>query len=255
MVNKNTFIKCFAVILAFLIILPALSLAKEKNKDNRELDVDGTPLPAGVKYKAFVHYPGKQQPVLPACSPTTNDQVSDYGAVGWKLTGPRVYRLNESTVPRNLNIAGVYSAINTSWNTWNSADANILVSKGNQTLVKKPKYDGVNLLAWGAVPNNAIAVTYTWYNPSTGAQLESDVIFNSRLKWSNTPYSSDCGGVAGTYDFGSIAVHEFGHWVGLDDLYADADKDLTMYGYGFTAELKKDTLGLGDILGASAITP
>jgi hypothetical protein len=53
----------------------------------------------------------------------------------------------------------------------------------------------------------------------------------------------------------NIATHEFGHWVGLDDLYATTDKDLTMYGYGETKELKKDSLGLGDITGATTVNP
>jgi len=52
-----------------------------------------------------------------------------------------------------------------------------------------------------------------------------------------------------------IATHEFGHWVGLDDLYSDADKDLTMYGFGAGGELKKRTLGTGDADGANAVAP
>jgi len=41
----------------------------------------------------------------------------------------------------------------------------------------------------------------------------------------------------------------------LDDLYASADKDLTMYGYGDMAELKADTLGLGDVTGVNTVAP
>ncbi len=224
--------------------------------DQNDRDIDGSNLPSKIKYKVFVHYPnpGKTR-VTPACVPTVNDQMADYGQTSWHFGSAKVYQLNESTVPRNVSVADVYTAVNNSWLAWNSASANINVSAGSAVLLSQAKYDGVNLISWGRVPNNAIAVTYTWYNTLTGEQVESDTIFNTRLKWSYTPYSSDCGGVAGTYDVGDIAIHEFGHWAGLNDLYAASDSDLTMYGYGITAELKKDTLGLGDMLGAAAINP
>jgi len=73
------------------------------------------------------------------------------------------------------------------------------------------------------------------------------------LKWAWAPYIGDCSGTAGAYDIQNIMTHENGHWLGLNDLYSATDKDLTMYGYGMTGELKKDTLGLGDILGINTI--
>ncbi len=242
----------FSLLVVVLVLLgPVLSLAQ-----GVERDVDGTPLPHGVHYRVFVHYPNPGKPAVtsPSCTETLTNPVT-YGAAGWHLTGPRTYYLNESTVPAGVGAVNAYLATNNAWAAWHAADGNIVVTSSGNTTLKRPRLDGTSLVAWGSVQNGAIAVTYTWYYTSTGAQVESDTIFNNRLKWSYTPYSTDCGGVANTYDFGDIATHEFGHWVGLDDLYSAADKDLTMYGYGFPAELKKDSLGFGDITGATAITP
>ncbi len=249
---KRAFAQFSFLVVMLLLLGPVLSVAQSV-----ERDVDGSPLPPGLKYRVFVHNPDPGKPAATSfsCTATTNDQVATYGNAGWHLTGPRTYYLNESKVPASVGTANAYAAINTSWAAWNAADPNIVVTSGGNTSVSRARFDGTHLVSWGPVPNNAIGVTYTWYYTATGAQAESDTIFNSRLKWSYTPYTTDCGGVAGTYDLGDIGIHEFGHWVGLDDLYGSAEKDLTMYGYGFNAELKKDTLGLGDVLGAAAITP
>lgn len=215
-----------------------------------------------IRMKVFVHYPhpepqetkDKGRLPKPVCQPTTNDQVENYGLTGWELpTSTIVYRINYSTRPLNLTNASVKGAVLNAFVAWDDQTDMVSFSEGPATAAYRYQQDGINLVAWGTVPNNAIAVTYTWYYPSTGKWVESDTILNKRLKWAWTLYSTDCAGVANAYDLQNIMTHENGHWMGLDDLDDSVTKDLTMYGYGITSELKKDTLGLGDILGVQSL--
>lgn len=212
-----------------------------------------------VKLKTFVHYPKPHgKPIIDPCTVTTNDQVNDYLWAGWKMPASGItYKINYGSKPGNLSTSQVSTAIISSFATWTTADSKQTFNYGGSTLVKAAKYDRINAVLFKGITSSAIAITYVWYYPSTGQLAEVDTVFNKMYPWSYTAYtgSNDCGGVAGTYDLQDIGTHEFGHWVGLDDLYASTDKDLTMYGYGDTRELKKDSLGKGDITGVRAIAP
>jgi hypothetical protein len=213
-----------------------------------------------VKLKVFVHYPKNPgKPVnVSNCNATTNDQVNDWLWAGWQMPASGVtYKINYTTKPNNLSDSQVLAAITSAFATWSATDSQQIFNYDGLTLAKTAKYDGINAILWKNITSSAIAITYVWYYPSTGQLAEVDTVFNKRYAWTYTPYTgiNDCGGVAGTYDLQNIGTHEFGHWIGLDDLYASADKDLTMYGYGDTQELKKDNLGLGDITGVNSIAP
>ena len=54
-------------------------------------------------------------------------------------------------------------------------------------------------------------------------------------------------------DLGTIATHEFGHWLLLEELYNKPAGDQTMYGYSTYGETSKQTLESGDIAGIEAI--
>jgi hypothetical protein len=165
--------------------------------------------------------------------------------------------VNYGTVPSSLGAAAAQSSLRAAFDTWTAADPDKVFVEGAPTTVKSSKYDGVNAMVWGNIPYaNAIAVTRVWYYTSSGDLAEADTVFNKRLPWvANDQLLGDCGGNPSAYDLQNIATHEFGHIVGLGDLYGDAEKDLTMYGYGTLGELKKSTLGLGDLLGVNAVTP
>ncbi len=115
--------------------------------------------------------------------------------------------------------------------------------------------DGVNAIMWKPLRRTTLGITFVWYSLSSGELVEADTVFNKRRPWAVFASSPECQSSPDAYDLQNIATHEFGHWIGLEDLYDDADKDLTMYGCGAGGEVKKRTLGTGDISGRNQLEP
>lgn len=216
------------------------------------------PLPPGIKVRAFIHRPHVIEPNhLGTCTTTTDARVADYGLAGWHLpSGGITWKLNESSVPASVGASAARAAITSSFDTWSSADSGKAFYDSGSTKVKTTKFDGVNAILWKRLSPSTIGVTYVWYKSSSGEVVEVDTALNSRYPWAIfSSTGGECQSSPDAYDLQDIATHEFGHWVGLDDLYNDVDKDLTMYGFGAGGELKKRTLGRGDVNGAKAVAP
>src|SRR5256714_2414124 len=64
-------------------------------------------------------------------------------------------------------------------------------------------------------PTNAFAVTLR-ISSQGSVFTETDVLFNDNLKWDSYRGPLQGGGPSGTYDFHRVALHEFGHVLGLD---------------------------------------
>lgn len=149
--------------------------------------------------------------------------------------------------------------------SWDAATTAELFDTPTYTEVPGTLGDGFNNVWWGVMPDptvGAIALTWISYNdkdgihgPSSGDEmLEVDILFNASLSWG---IDQDGEGRAYTlrrsFDVRNVATHEVGHMVGLDDLYAKAYSELTMYGYGSKGETKKISLETGDIAGVRAL--
>lgn len=255
------------MVLAFLLSADSNVFAKPHDKgplDDQDFEagLPDTRMPPGVRERVFVHVPRTHHPNhLGTCVETTQDTVDHYETGGWHLpNGGIKWKLNAGTVPtRNgLTVPAVQTVLAESFQTWADADSNRikLFLYDGQTAIARPRFDRVNVVMWGKVSAGALAVTYIRYNTTTGEVVDVDTVFNSRLPWAMFDAAgSECQSQPDAYDVKNIAVHEFGHWIGLDDLYNAADRDLTMYGFGAGGELKKRTLGTGDVSGTNAVAP
>jgi len=199
------------------------------------------------------------------CSVSTSDPTN-YALSGWKLpSGGITYRVNPNKVkvPSGYSLTAdqIIRAIKDSFATWTEANPSLVFNYGGTTSAQAGRLDGINAISWRNLQAGTLAVTYVWVSRSTGRVIEADTAFNNRYAWYDFSvpdgFSADtyCPDRPVAYDIRNIATHEFGHWVGLADLYNPADKDATMYGYGDVQELKKRTLATGDKIGAQLITP
>lgn len=126
-----------------------------------------------------------------------------------------------------------------SWATelWDGATSATIFGAGVSESYGWGVYDYRNAITYGNYPKEGvIAVTAVWYR---GKDIyEYDIMFD-------TDYFSKKG-----VDLNTVALHEFGHGAGLDDLYDVACKTEVMYGYyeGVKIELQS-----GDITGIQTL--
>lgn len=245
---------CAVVFAGFL---PGLASAQSQRRSEREGTVENDPLeqplPRGIRVRAFIHRPRVVEPNhLGTCDPITTDS-SNYGLTGWHLPSSITWKLNASTVPESIGASDAFTVFTKAFDTWHAADSGKVFVYGGTTTAKNARFDGVNAVFWGRLSPWTIGVTYVWYYTSTGLVAEVDTVFNKRYPWAIFPDGAECQSSPDAYDLQDIATHEFGHWIGLDDLYNTADTDLTMYGFGAGGELKKRTLGTGDFNGAANV--
>lgn len=112
---------------------------------------------------------------------------------------------------------------------------------------KTVKYDGTNIVEFGPLGSGALAINYTWFSGTR--ILETDLRFNKTdYRWTARP------GGKRKYQVVNVAAHELGHQLGLDDL-GDPHGGLTMFGRISRGEVKKTTLGSGDLRGAGRLSP
>lgn len=215
-------------------------------------------LPPGITGRIFIHRIHEKDLRPPSLGLCTSDQSDPtaFGLAGWSMPAPGLFwKLNRASLPSSIQFEDAKGALQAAFQAWTNADKDKKFTYAGETPIRRPKLDYENIVTWGKLGSGTIAVTYIRYNTATKVVVDVDTVFNSRYPWYIFTATSDCISSPVAYDIQDIATHEFGHWIGLDDLYSDDDKDLTMYGYGAGGELKKRTLELGDIAGANEVAP
>lgn len=252
--------------LGFLVLALAFSFfagsAWAKNEPKKEIpEVDGVyddPDFSGLKVKVFVHKnksakPGKptQPPPVWQCGLDDPASTATVSAEIWKLSSGWKYNLNPGSVPALVGSGNLVQIALNGFNAW-KAPTGLVFIQGENTTVNRQAYDHLNIISWGRISSSALGVTYIRYYPDTGKVVDVDTILNQKYTWAWSGGTTQCA-YLGVYDAENILTHELGHWIGLDDEYTDEYQNATMYGYGTTWEVKKDTLSAGDFEGAAAI--
>lgn len=188
----------------------------------------------------------KEEETAPSCY----DFLGKYGKkyLQWREL-PVNYTINPAN-PQGLEESFVAEAVFKAaeeWDFWTSAELmndaytiDYTVTYGTQ--------DYVNAIAFGDYPSEGvIAVTTVWYNPATKTIVEFDVMFDTDWVWGDATVDSS------VMDLQNIATHEFGHGIGLDDVYEAECSAVTMYGYSDYGETQKRTLEQPDITGLQTL--
>lgn len=216
--------------------------AGEDDDDESAMD---DPRPDWVDLRVFILRPRHLKPRnLGTCVPSANPNANRFDLAPWFLPGPVTWNLNRLTVPSSV-ANSVDSVLNQSFNTWFSG----AFTQGPDTRAKRARLDNVNAILWKKMGRSTVGATFVWFSRATGEVIEVDTVFNKRHPWAVFQNSPDCQTSPVAYDLQSIATHEFGHWIGLEDLFDDEARDLTMYGFSAGGEIKKRTLGRGDMSG------
>ena len=183
------------------------------------------------------------------------------GSSAFTLTGakwadadiPVTYYINPNTNrPANLSASQVTTAVNNAFEMWEAVPTSYIAFSYLGTTTSLSGYDdethtfiidGKNVVSWGSLsPCNILGIT-TWAYWA-GDLLEADIEFNSTLCSGST-----WGTNGGTIDLETVALHEEGHFLGLDH---SSVQQAVMY--AFYQEVRR-SLHQDDINGVTSLYP
>lgn len=168
----------------------------------------------------------------------------------WPVGSTVDYYIN----PNTAQVPDELSAVSAAASTWSAVNpAGLVLQYQGTTSSTTAVLNGENAIAWVNEGNTGtLATAYGWAVGSTA--VEMDMVFNDFNSWFTS---------GAMFDIETVALHEFGHWVGLDHsgsgimapFYGGVDRSIdsdakagfeSMYGSapaGPSIELDKTSLG------------
>jgi len=201
-----------------------------------------------IEKGVFVDYGYNSPPWYPQnCNVYQTDTYRWAPQIYWRSTNLPV---NIIVYTGEEPISGTFSAIATSFNTWDSETGASLYGSITENTTSGPGVvlDSKNTVQWASIdgPGGIIGATYYWYWPNTKEMIEFDMILDKDDPWSLT-------GAVDAFDVQNIATHEAGHTLVLQDIRSPKDCGLTMHAYTWLGDTIKRDLAPGDILGVQTI--
>lgn len=167
---------------------------------------------------------------------------------------PIEWRYNRLSTPENVGQWRAQGEMRTAHSIWTkvnskcrNADRVSFAYRFGGNSGRRVGFDEHNVVTFANIDDGALALNYTWYVGRTVKEV--DIAFNKHdYRW-----TAKLGGNH-RYQIVNVATHELGHQLGLDDLN-DPHGQLTMFGRINKGEMKKLSLGLGDVRGAETVSP
>ena len=154
--------------------------------------------------------------------------ATQYYSVGFSTTGLR-WQSSSVSYLVNPNCPGVGSTaaladVRAAMATWNVSGTSFRYNNSGTTALaaQTDTSDGLNEIFWsdGFPDSGFLAWNVTWYDPATSVISESDVVFNN----SPAGYLWFDGASSNTIDVRSVALHELGHTLQINDQYSNTWK-------------------------------
>lgn len=190
---------------------------------------------------------------------TTNNKKasgsSEYKLIGFKAPSDGVKISYDGTAAPSSVSSGAGAAIAAAASTWDAATSAKFFSTNSQNALPAA-------FSWSnSLRGSTIASTYisARYDRTTKSYVldKTYCMLNKKLTWEIDGIDDASDGTISSnerdniYDVQTVALHEQGHMLGLDDIYTASKSYLTMYGY--TDGHSDWTLATGDIQGLKAL--